>query len=551
MTINNPNTLLHTDFQNDTHITISAPAVNSSGDVYHIAAYIILCQHYKWPIPHIYIGYDRSTTEIQAQRTQLFLGIIGFEPYTHCILTPTESNYATPRSSSMRRELLDKTVRHMDQKITTSLLHKAIDHFGYLTISRILKAGFIDTVKHKMPAHHHEKCHRWLKKQLHKVQQWRSNSKKQHFIILHHRLSNNANDIQNLNNRIYRELAKSFKKRSYDVFTVYVCGNNLLMPAQSATDHTRITYHEYARQQSNAISVFDDDFDLPEQYDKWRHYYLIYKMSRIQGFSGVIGGTSGTLDVIAMLGIRVFNLHTFSDHEKKHKDKNKRLLKQNDYRICLQSNFMTVCRNAINDRYHSGSLKKMRKYLQYWLDDKAMTSGLNLLIRHINPENIHKLLDDEHDGKGNERAVFQYLYLDDKNADQAEKLKRKDHPSVAVVSPDYKHHLDQIETQILEKISLFSIKDVADLHPTTPHRELFSAGYKTDNTQLTASHAALAPVDTTPATHTNGASHSHLSSPDKLQDGMPLLQLDLYPQEIPQHINVSEVDSLAPSCPMA
>ena len=475
MTIIHPNTLLHTDFQEDTRLTISAPAVNSSGDVYHIAAYIILCHHFNWPIPHVYIGYDRSTTEIQAQRIENFLKLIGFGPYTHRILTPTDSNYAIPRSSSIRKELFQKTIKHMDQKITTALLRQAFEIYGHKTISSILKKTFIDKVKNDMFAHHHEKCQTWIKKQLHKIKQWRRQSRKTNFIILHHRISHDANDTQNLNKRIHIELIRCLRKLSCDVLTIYVCGHNILMPQKSSNSQTRVTYHEYAQDQINAISVFDENHDIPEKYDKWRHYTLIYKISQIHGFCGVVGGTSGTLDIIAMLGLRVFNLHTFNDYEKKHVDKDKRLLKQNDYRICLQSNFMTVCRNALNDHYNNGSIKKLRKYLTNWLTDTTMESGLNLLMSKTTSEKIHKLLDDQHEGKGHERAIFQYLYLDAHTNTQTEVLQRKDNPAVAVVSPDFKQQLDQVETQLIEQMSIFSVGDAKNKNQSTPPHKIMAS----------------------------------------------------------------------------
>lgn len=71
---------------------------------------------------------------------------------------------------------------------------------------------------------------------------------------------------------------------------------------------------------------------------------MLNELSQLIGFEGIIGGTSGTLDAAAFMGIKVLNIHTF-----KPKSENKCIMRYQDFRILLQTNFMSVCQSVSED----------------------------------------------------------------------------------------------------------------------------------------------------------------------------------------------------------
>ena len=474
----NANILLSETYQHDNLYAISCPAVNSSGDVYHIAAYLILCKHFGWTIPHVYWGFDRQTTYHQAQRGIDFLNLLGFGKYAHHIETPTKSCYAVARTSAMRDTLNLAQTQHMDQRITTVFVREAYNMYGHAKIQAILRDGFVTQASKSIPSPVMKTLMSWIKSQTKKVRSWLRSSRKNQFVILHHRVSTTANDNQNLNSKVIKEIKRSFRGRSIGIFILYVCDEDVLSACPDPNNPVRkLSLHEYAADQDDAISVFDVIPGTSSYYDKWRHVKLLQEIGKTKGFIGVIGGTSGTLDVIAFT-TRTFCLHTFADYEKSTSEKNKQLMRQRDYRICLQSNFMTICRNPLNDRKAFTEPKMFRQYLFEWLIDPAMCNGINLLIRKPVPSQIIILLDDKRAGKSNDRAVFQYLFLSHKCNDMTqETIQRKDSIPVSRISPYYHEHqtdlYDEI-TKTLPMLSLFGKPEIMTTHDSEPTHEIES-----------------------------------------------------------------------------
>src|SRR5688572_14094217 len=104
--------------------TIFCPPVNSSGDVYHIAAYLILCRTVHHIVPQVVLFCDTDNTATQAQRSKSFLRALGFaqvrvERFT---LTSAQPPVRLARSSELVNSFSECAV---DQEATTSLISYA------------------------------------------------------------------------------------------------------------------------------------------------------------------------------------------------------------------------------------------------------------------------------------------------------------------------------------------------------------------------------------------------------------------------------------------
>lgn len=124
---------------------IASPPVNSSGDVYHYLAYLILCRAKKWYVPRVYIGYDDATTRMHATRCIELARQLGFTE--RVIAIPLDQNngatHANVREKQLRDEMNERELKTINQKGVTTLLACAYRKYGYKHITAILQQGFL------------------------------------------------------------------------------------------------------------------------------------------------------------------------------------------------------------------------------------------------------------------------------------------------------------------------------------------------------------------------------------------------------------------------
>ena len=364
---NNP--LLSIPYQRSPHISIYSPAVSSSGDIYHIAGYCLICEEFNWYVPKIFLCYDNAVNQMHANRAQEFLRVI-FEDRIRCLVIyaptpPRATRYSIRNKIALRTVLSNPAVNPteelvLNQKLVTSLIQGAMLKFGHVKINAILRYGFKNRPILKLQA---KPIATWIKKQAIKI---RSLFQNQPFVVIHNRYSTQANDGQNLSNQSIQQIARFLEKQRIRVILVNVSSEHC--PAISGVE---------------CINAFERIPMLNSIYSKSQHILLLSAISDLPGFQGVIGGTSGTLDVIAFMGIKVLNLHNYSEK------KRVTFAPHQDFRILLQCMFMSICHTTINE-----------DIIIFWLAIK------NFLYYH---GSIPMGLSDIHDDKV-ERQVYRVAY---------------------------------------------------------------------------------------------------------------------------------------------
>ncbi len=323
-----PNPLLNREHQKSSTISVYSPAVTSSGDVYHIAAYCMLCEHFNWHMPKIFLSYDCDKTKIHAQRAQNFLKTL-FGDRVSCDLldTPTKA----PRPNTRNILALEKTRQHqsvdqvneliINQKMLTSLINSAIIEYNFNKITSILRHGF----KNKQILKRDGKpISSWIAKNVLATKKTITNTP---FVILHNRYSNDTNDNQNLSTNTLTTIINILRTNGIKVVLVKISSSKKYQAIKNVEN----------------IDAFEKIKNLDPIYSKFQHILLLSALSRLPGCRGVIGGTSGTLDVLAFMGINILNIHNFSDRA------NITFAPQQDFRLLLQSVFMSVCDNDLTE----------------------------------------------------------------------------------------------------------------------------------------------------------------------------------------------------------
>lgn len=140
---------------------------------------------------------------------------------------------------------------------------------------------------------------------------------------------------------------------------------------------------------------------------------------------GIIGGTSGTLDVAAFMGIRVFNIHEFKDASKS----SDKLIPYQDYRILLQAQFMTICSACSISINQAGKLTgQAAVLLSHWLGNIAhfrIPLFVDGRTRYMDGDN------DEH----NDRISFKHCVLWNEEGDEVDRTRIERTSGVLYVAP--------------------------------------------------------------------------------------------------------------------
>lgn len=320
--------------------TIFCPPVNSSGDVYHIASYLILCRTLNHEVPQVVLFCDTDNTEKQAQRSKSFLKALGFiqvrvERYEK---TSAQPPVRLAKSAALVKKFSDYAV---DQKVTTSLIsyaHLVHGKFIHDAIAQhILKLSF----KSKAIA-----AYRWATSQVDAaIKALDINDER--FVILNLRYSKNANEEQNLTEQQLKTISKTLARNHCRLIIIDVGG------VQGRSFIAKHNGGEYAV--SMSIDAFPTIEELDKNYEKFPHILLLQQLARLSTCMGVIGNTSGTLDIAAFMGIKTLCVHRFKSQSSRNV-----IVPHQDLRVLLQANMMSVFDYA-------AGLKALERIIGTWL----------------------------------------------------------------------------------------------------------------------------------------------------------------------------------------
>lgn len=148
-------------------------------------------------------------------------------------------------------------------------------------------------------------------------------------VILNNRVSSGANAQQSLPVTVVEEIRDTVRSQGYELFILSTSGDKI---------NTHLD--------CPASAAFYAGGGAEAKYGKAYHLILLYELSQLDYIQGIIGGTSGTLDIAGFLGLRCFNIHEFANKERKRTGKSqkeaKKTIQSQEYRILIQNTWMTI-----------------------------------------------------------------------------------------------------------------------------------------------------------------------------------------------------------------
>lgn len=336
------------DLSKTTYV-MSMPPINSSGDIYHVLSFLMLTLNRRdFPIPRIELTFDAQETKEQAERSFKFTEALGYNQYFNVLQLESGGYRQNARQDKLSDSLIQRAhstqsnIHYLDQKASTSYLAYHFLQDKPNTIG-ILNRGY------KQRALPIQEQHQLLEEY---ANYWIRNISltRQPTIILHIRYSAEANSKQNLPGDFLTKFSDYIKsKTGYNVWYIFADGRTkgsfpgiteqrispFSLPLKKDKQH-----YGYLSQLLQKLNVRNPGYD----YGKLLHLQLLltlqdarekYDPSELSGglnLKGIIGNTSGTLDLAGFIGHNVYNIHTFTQPQ----------ISYQDYRMLVQMSFLTV-----------------------------------------------------------------------------------------------------------------------------------------------------------------------------------------------------------------
>lgn len=303
---------------------ISMVPMNSSGDSYHILAYLILGLSHQKAVPDILLTYDGIDEErkieskmnayTQVQRTLHFAQVLGYGEYFKTAFIDTGNCQRENNRQSKLEEHLSTTqyTHYIDQKALTTIISEHFRSFGRDDTTQRLRDGFN---KYSAQYLSESACRKLVKDARDEVQRIKSKSPNP-LIVMHVRHSSKANKKQNMEGDIIGKLSNYVKSKGYNVWFIFTDGR------------TQKTFKSLGDDRTDPFPFFTAD---GEDNGKYFHLQLLLNLRSLPNLRGIIGNTSGTLDLAGFLGHNVYNLHNVQQ-----------AFDYQSCRILIQSSFLTV-----------------------------------------------------------------------------------------------------------------------------------------------------------------------------------------------------------------
>ncbi len=317
-----PTLYIDSEFKADnkpTNMAMYCLPVQSSGDIYHIAAYIALAMQGQYRIPNIFWAYDANTTAIHATRAIEFAKQIGMGEFIEVldVINGYGGGYqANQRQNKVLKALSASGFKYfIDQKLTTSMVsYSAYINSPELTTS-VIRNQF-EAWKNILPVEDVKQIREYVCNSL-------SNLLNKSVVVFHHRHNAETNDKQNLSQTEISSILGEYSKHT----TLHVQAG--AQPIKSTSQNV-INFDPFAIKQPRLA--------------KLAHLYLCCKLYKLNHsgkltIAQVVGNTSGTLDLAAFVGLPVLDLHKFKTPQQ---------CAYQDIRLLQQTTFMNV--NSRDDK---------------------------------------------------------------------------------------------------------------------------------------------------------------------------------------------------------
>ena len=312
---------------------ISMCPINSSGDIYHILAYVILSLAQCKDIPPIMLTYDGTNTPqrlesemntySQVERSFKFCEFLGYKQHFGVLRIETEK---CQRQNNRQSKLVDGLAaedytHYVDQKALTTIIARYFRQNGRAAVAT-LKHGFeqCDLTNQDLP--------KVKQAALAEVEKIKRHKGTQPLVMMHMRYSSNANETQNplVNLTSMKSFLEDNGRRK--VWFVFADG-------RSSRSFTEITDHRtnvfpYPHPTKKYAGPNPANLDDAVDYGKFYHLQILLGLLPLSNVR-FIGNTSGTLDLAAFVGHQVYNMHALAES-----------INYQTARILIQSAFLAV-----------------------------------------------------------------------------------------------------------------------------------------------------------------------------------------------------------------
>ncbi|CAF4653964.1 unnamed protein product [Rotaria sp. Silwood2] len=330
-----------------------------------MVSYLMLAEYEKKTLPMIQLSYDGNATSkknesemntySQTQRCIQFAKHLGFEK---CFLNPIKLPGSGFRSNPRQKKLLNYLknniiskgrVYFVEQKLLTTLISHYFIENGRNKATDILRESFqkwsVD-----------EKVNNTIKNDVQDEIKRMDASKS--LIIIQYRYSSKANKNENTDDiEIFKRLNNYLNEKNYNTWYLFVDSRST-EPSTIEHIHNKKHCFPYEIQNIDCGKLF--------------HLEFLLQVSKLKNLQGIIGNTSGCLDLAAFVGHNVLNFHQFNNK-----------MNYQSYRIFLQSSFLIV--EDFNVDIIKNSLKDKTGRLND-LNDEIMKTRMPIADKWINKE---------------------------------------------------------------------------------------------------------------------------------------------------------------------
>lgn len=311
------------DLATGSKYVISMVPMNSSGDSYHILAYLILAKSHEKKVPDILLTYDgipeirdtesKMNAYTQVQRTLHFAQVLGYGRHFQTAFIDTGKCQRENNRQSKLEEYLSTTeyTHYIDQKALTTIIAEHFRAFGKDNTTKRLRHGFN---KYSQEYLSQIACKKLVKEARDEVLRIGANSNP--LIVMHVRYSSKTNEKQNMEDGVIGKLSNYVKSKGYNVWFIFTDGRKSGSFKSIGADRT------------DPFPFITTD---GKDNGKYFHLQLLLNLRTLPNLRGIIGNTSGTLDLAGFLGHSVYNLHNVQQ-----------AFDYQSCRILIQSSFLTV-----------------------------------------------------------------------------------------------------------------------------------------------------------------------------------------------------------------
>lgn len=303
--------------QRDASWIISMAPLNSSGDIYHILAFLILLQASNRTLPTVQLNYDIDlnpnathsslTVGNQVKRSVDFAATLGLAGYFRTEKLAIVSARENSRQKTLKQHFLERSatesITYMDQMATTAWVSRYVLEYGFEPVTSVLRKGFSKRDNNAFPLAVQQVIDGYVAGSMGQIDTLRRGDA-QPLIVLHIRHSSTANSHLNLPDVFINQLAAFLYRSGYQV--CFVLADDRRTRAHYMLGHQPDTavMLEPFKERGFVINAVD--------YAKQGHLQLLQAFKRHPRTLGVIGNTSGTLDIAAMLGLATYCIHQFT-----------------------------------------------------------------------------------------------------------------------------------------------------------------------------------------------------------------------------------------------